>query len=117
MAILTRLSKDLIQHAKSIIAQDLRDPNSVTWNSTSIEEKDEYRRYVVRIDYTATNGFGGRVRDEALVGLRLTDDGAKYSTYMPYVQTRDYDQTVIDSCVKLMKDAIGWGEKPEEETD
>lgn len=100
-----------ISYAKSIISQDLKDPSSVIWNSTNIEDRDNEERYLVKIDYSATNGFGGRIREVSYVALMLTDEGANYSSDFPYVPTRDYSALVIDASISLMKKSIGWVEE------
>lgn len=104
-----------ISFAKSIISEDLKDPASVTWNSADIEDRDNNGRYLVKIDYSATNGFGGRIREVSYVALMLTDEGANYSTYMPYVPTRDYSALVVDASINIMKKAIDWGEESDDE--
>lgn len=104
-----------ISFAKSIISEDLKDPASVTWNSADIEDRDNNGRYLVKIDYSATNGFGGRTREVSYVALMLTDEGANYSTYMPYVPTRDYSALVVDASINIMKKAIDWGEESDDE--
>ena len=49
------------------------------------------------------------------VALMLTDEGANYSTYMPYVPTRDYSALVVDASINIMKKAIDWGEESDDE--
>ena len=81
-----------ISIAKQLISGDLKNPNSAVWNDVHIEMKDEYNRYVVYVDVSAQNGFGGYNRNEYYVGFRIDNDGETfyYKRYLYYVSANGF---------------------------
>ena len=78
--------------AKQLICGDLKNPSSAVWNDVHIEMKDEYNRYVVYVDVSAQNGFGGYNRNEYYVGFRIDNDGETfyYKRYLYYVTANGF---------------------------
>ena len=94
-----------ISGAKTIISDQLTDPSSATWNSSEIVDSDSYHRYVVKLDVTATNGFGGRVREKYYVIVRVDGDYYYYSTYYSWAKANDTN-------LSTLKSLNGWDEPP-----
>jgi hypothetical protein len=92
--------------ATSLIADRLKDPDSISVNEAKIIDKDDYYRYIVYLDYTATNGFGGRVRNACYVCVRLGDGDTYYfNRVLYYVESANL--------VEALKSANGWGKDPD----
>lgn len=53
------------------IKEYLKDPNSI--ELVSVDRVPYLAFYIYRIEYTATNSFGGRVRGEAYVGVSIDE--------------------------------------------
>lgn len=101
-----------ISAAQQIVSDNLKNPSSATFNETRVELKDDYRRYIVYVDVSAQNGFGGYTRDFYYVGLRLAEDGETYWYFpnMPFV-------TVGYSTPETAKNIFfgnEWGQEPQE---
>ena len=76
-----------IEAAQQIVKNELKNPSSALFNETRIDLKDDYRRYIVYVDVSAQNGFGGYTRETYYVGLRLAEDGETYWYFpnAPYI--------------------------------
>ena len=88
--------EEAITAAKSIICNVIEDPSSATWNSAEVVEKDDYNRYLVKLDVTVTNKVGGRDREYYYVVV--WDDGENwcYKTYMSYWKGSNGAETAKD---------------------
>lgn len=97
--------------AQQLVQKSLNNPYSAVFNEVRIELKDEYHRYVVYVDVSAQNGFGGYNRETYYVGLRLSDDAETYfyRRYLPYVTTFGSPESARDV---LFDD---WGQPPQTE--
>lgn len=83
----TDYDSSAISVAQQIVKKELKNPSSAQFNEVKIELKDDYRRYIVYVDVSAQNGFGGYTREEYYVGLRLAEDGETYWYFpnTPYI--------------------------------
>ena len=81
-----------INAAQQIVKENLKNPSSAQFNVTRVDLKDNYRRYIVYVDVSAQNGFGGYTREKYYVGLRLAEDGETYWYFpnMSYITAGDY---------------------------
>ena len=70
--------------AQQLIRSDLKNPSSAIWNDVHVELNDDYYRYVVYVDVSAQNGFGGYTRDQYYVGFRIDKNGETFY-YSPYL--------------------------------
>ncbi|MGN0768434.1 MAG: zinc-ribbon domain-containing protein [Christensenellales bacterium] len=93
--------------AKSLVIDNLKNPNSAIWYATDIVDKDDYDRYIVYLDYGAENSFGGTTRTRLYVCIRLdNNDTYYYNPYFPYVEATDMN-------LSLIKSLNDWGNPPE----
>jgi len=92
--------------AKGVISEQLNDPGSATWNSAEVLEKDNYNRYLVKLDVTATNGFGGRIRERYYVIVWTDGERYRYSNNFAWGTEGKAD-------VNLLKTMNDWNEPPE----
>lgn len=72
-----------ISIAQQLIRSDLKNPGSAIWNDVHVELSDDYHRYVVYVDVSAQNGFGGYTRNQYYVGFRIDENGENFY-YNPY---------------------------------
>ncbi|WP_186500348.1 hypothetical protein [Synechococcus sp. A15-60] len=62
--IATRDTDELVAKCKEEVRQQLKDPNSMVILSVGTKEGDEdYYKHMVEVQYTATNSYGGRIRN------------------------------------------------------
>ena len=103
-----------ISGAKQIVRSNLKNPDSASFNEVRIELKDEYHRYIVYVDVSAQNGFGGYNRDRYYVGLRLTEDAKSffYSRFLPFIGA---DYTTSETAKNIFFD--DWGQPPQSYTE
>ncbi|XME02626.1 zinc-ribbon domain-containing protein [Lachnospiraceae bacterium C1.1] len=96
-----------ISNAKSILCEDFVDPGSVSWNDEEVVDKDDYERYLVYLDATATTKAGGRNREKYYVILRISGDKYYYKQYgLAWSYANDSD-------LSYLKSRNQWGEPPE----
>ena len=67
----TNYDTQAISIAKQLVGNDLKNPYSAVWNDVRVEMKDDYNRYIVYVDVSAQNGFGGYNRHQYYVGFRI----------------------------------------------
>ncbi|MBQ4612596.1 MAG: hypothetical protein IJB26_03485 [Clostridia bacterium] len=93
-----------ISAAKSIVADQLRNPSSAVYNNAYVYEKDDYGRAIVYLDVSSQNGFGGYARDDFWVCINeMTSEGEySYSKLMSYCTS--------EGLVDYLKSANNFGE-------
>lgn len=91
---------DAILCAQDIVRNNLKDPSSAKFNSKEILEKDNYNRYLVKLDVTGTNGFGGASREIYYVVVRYNSSKANFEYYKTNAAGTDKET------VKVLND---WG--------
>lgn len=71
---------DAILCAQQVVESILIDPSSAKFNSKQVLEKDTYNRYLVELDVSGTNGFGGVSREVyyVVVKYNLTEENFEY---------------------------------------
>lgn len=84
--------------AKQEIKETLRNPNTVQWNSVSIYDEDANHQYIVEVDYSAQNAFGGYNRSTEYVFIRTYPDNINSYLWLGTV-TSSYE---IESEKKLI---------------
>ena len=88
------------------IKSKLRDPSSAKWNEVNVTEKDDYQRYIIYLDVTATNGFGGPVRAYYYVCVRMESNSKYYvKPFATYCTASSYN-------LELLKVLNNWGKDP-----
>lgn len=94
----------IVRCAKQLIADAMKNPNSMIYNDAYIYEKDEYGRVIVCLDISAQNSFGGYNRSTFYVCLQNVDkDGTyTYNSNMYFCQ----DQLTLS----LLKSMNHWNE-------
>lgn len=73
---------DAILCAQQVVESILKDPTSANFNSKQVLEKDTYNRYLVELDVSGTNGFGGVSREVYYVVVKYnsTEENFEYYT-------------------------------------
>ncbi len=89
-------------YAKSIISSNLKNPSSAQFHSSTVIDEDRYGRYLVEVDCSAQNGFGGFNRSTYYVIVHVVNGTCKYNTMMSFVDSY--------SSVSLLKTFNNWGE-------
>ena len=100
-----------VSAAQQIVKNNLKNPSSAIFNTTRVELKDDYRRYIVYVDVSAQNGFGGYTRERYWVGLRLAEDGETY-WYFPNMPYFSADVITAESAKNMF--FTDWGQEPQE---
>lgn len=98
---------DYISSAETVIAEQLKNPSTATFNEAKVIEKDAYGRAIVYIDVSAQNGFGGWVRDEYYVCIQSVKKDGTF-TYKSYFNSVN-DAMLYDT----LKSANDFGVAPE----
>ena len=94
--------------ARTVIRDLLKNPDSMKVLGEEILASDDYFRYYVKTQYSATNTLGGTVTDYAYVLVRVNPvmDGTFYYTYN---RTLGIEHIISDS----IKTQWGWGTEPD----
>lgn len=78
----------VFMYIENSIKATLKNPNSFSINSISERAEpiigDKYTYYIVSVDYSAQNGFGGYNREQELYYVKATNDGKTVSSISEY---------------------------------
>lgn len=108
----TQISESkIIACAEQAVCNILRDPSSAIFNSAEIIDEDDYGRYLIKLDVTATNGFGGRNRTQYFVVLQNVIPGDTYQfNYNQYFGVTELAYNGSDNEIASMKELNDWNE-------
>ena len=92
---------DAILCAQQVVKDTLRDPSSAKFNSKQVLEKDNYSRYLIELDVSGKNGFGGVSREiyYVVVKYNTTKENFEY-----------YSNNAVGTDKEMVKSLNDWGE-------
>ncbi len=90
--------------AETALRNTLKNPSSLSIMSEKIVDSDEYFRYIIEINYTATNSYGGTVTDTHQIMLRIN----------PAMDGTFFNGGVEDYILTSDKESFGWGTMPDD---
>lgn len=98
--------KTVTECAETLVLSVSKNPNSVIFNSAEIYDKDKYGKYIVYIDFSGQNSFGGYIRSEWYVLVKDVKSNGEF-TYNPsfwHCEAKDLNLNVL-------KDLNNWDSK------
>ena len=92
---------DAILCAQQVVESILKDPSSANFNSKQVLEKDTYNRYLVELDVSGTNGFGGVSREVYYVVVKYNSTKENFEYYT---------NNAVGTDKEIVKSLNNWGE-------
>lgn len=92
---------DAILCAQQVVESILKDPSSAKFNSKQVLEKDTYNRYLVELDVSGTNGFGGVSREVYYVVVKYNSTKENFEYYT---------NNAVGTDKEIVKSLNNWGE-------
>lgn len=101
-----------INAAKGVISGSLKDPTSAIWNEAYVVETDSYGRAIVYVDVSATNSFGGYVRDAYYVCIQSITGSSSDGVHYQYNPNFAFESADGSYSLSVLKSLNGFGENP-----
>lgn len=99
-------NEDYIGAAKTLISNNLKNPSTAVYNSSSVYEKDDYGRAIVHLDVSAQNSYGGWVREDYYVIIQSYKSNGKFTYNSAYSYTSEF------AYLSTLKSLNNFGEHP-----